>query len=106
MVGRLCQNGSGIKHASNTGHNRNAVSTVETRSPESNLPQSICQGVTSVTSSKSSVCRSRSLVTLPAENTGPTSTLNSSTYDIYHAACAGWIYRHHAMTNSASSMLI
>ena len=42
-------------------------------------PQMICQGESVVTSSNSRLSRSRSLVTLPAENTGPTSTLNRIT---------------------------
>src|SRR5436190_19922117 len=106
IVGKWCQNGKGIMHANNTGHSKNAVSTLETRSPENSLPHSICHGVTSVTSSRSSVCRSRSLVTLPAENTGPTSILNKITYEMYHAAYAGLMYRQPAITNSANSMLI
>src|SRR5262245_33412501 len=106
IVGRLYQNGNGMMHANTTGHSKNEVNTLDTRSPDSNLPHSICQGVTSVLSNRSSVCRSRSLVTLPAENTGPTSILNNSTYDIYHAAYHGAMYRHTAITNSASPMLI
>ena len=52
--------------ASTTGNIRNEVSTLETRRPETSFPQSIWRGVMSVVSSRSSVCRSRSLVTLPA----------------------------------------
>ena len=55
-----------------------AVSTQDTLSPEISLPVRMCQGETVVVRSSSSVCRSRSLVTLPAEKTGPTSTLNST----------------------------
>ena len=57
----------------------NEVSTVETRSPESNLPQRICQGVIVVVNNKSKVSRSRSLVTLPAEKTGPIRILKTIT---------------------------
>ena len=57
-------------HARNTGHSRNDVSTLDTRRPESSLPHSICHGVMSVVSSRSSVDRSRSLVTLAAEKHG------------------------------------
>ena len=68
---------SGI--ANNSGHNRKHESTLETRRLDSNLPHRICHGVITVVSSKSKVCLSRSLVTLPAEKTGPIRMLNRIT---------------------------
>ena len=78
---RLCRLWySGTSTAASTiGQSRNSVSTVETRQAASNLPERICRGVNNVVSSRSNVWRSRSLVTAPAEKTGPTSRLNSNT---------------------------
>ena len=56
-----------------------AVNTDETRSAERIFPVKMFHGETAVVSSNSSVPRSRSLVIVPAENTGPTSTLNRTT---------------------------
>ena len=51
------------------------MNTVETRSAARSLAKTIVPGRKSVVRSRLSVCRSRSLVMLPAENTGPTSRL-------------------------------
>src|SRR4029078_9801809 len=106
MVSRFGQNPTGMMHAKKTGHSRKQVSTLDTRRPDSSLPHSICHGVMSVVSNRSSVDRSRSLVTLPAEKTGPTSKLKISTYEMYQAASHGFMNRHTAITGSASPMLI
>ena len=69
-VSQFNQYSSTIADANNTGHNKNEVKTLETLRPATSFPHKICQGVIVVVKRRSSVCRSRSLVILPAEKTG------------------------------------
>ena len=61
------------------GQSKNDDKTLETLRPDTSFPHSNCHGVMTVVSNRSRVCRSRSLVTLPAEKTGPIKILNKTT---------------------------